>query len=154
MKDRRRLSSLDTLTPQERSKRMGRVRAKGSKAEIAVRGIVHGLGYRYRLHAKDLPGKPDIVFRKRKKIIFVHGCFWHRHEGCCRARFPKSPETADWWRVKLLGNEERDVRTREALRGLGWDILVIWECETEDTARVEALVTAFLGPRPHPEKTC
>ena len=115
-------SSLDTLSQKERSARMALVRNKGSKAEMAVRRMIHGLGYRYRLHAKELPGRPDIVFRPRKKAIFVHGCFWHRHSGCPRARFPISPETAQFWKDKLLGNARRDRRNVAALKSQGWDV--------------------------------
>jgi len=137
-------SSLDTLSRKERSARMALVRNKGSKAELAIRRMIHGLGYRYRLHAKELPGKPDIVFRPRKKAIFVHGCFWHRHPGCPRARFPKSPETAEFWRDKLLGNVRRDRRNIAALESQGWDVMVVWECEAEKPELLEDVVREFL----------
>ena len=123
---------------------MALVRNKGSKAELAIRRMIHGLGYRYRLHAKELPGKPDIVFRPRKKAIFVHGCFWHRHPGCPRARFPKSPETAEFWRDKLLGNVRRDRRNIAALESQGWDVMVVWECEAEKPELLEDVVREFL----------
>jgi len=143
-KDQSPKSSLDTLTWSQRSQRMSLVRGKGSKAEKAVRRAAHQLGYRYRLHSRTLPGRPDLVFRSRKKVIFVHGCFWHIHEGCSRARFPKSPETADWWRRKLLGNVERDTLTLRELRDQGWEVFVIWECETENREQLEALIREFL----------
>ena len=138
-------SSLDSLTVRERSERMSRIRSKDTKPEIRVRRLVHGLGYRYRLHASDLPGRPDLVFRPRRKVIFVHGCFWHRHEGCSRNRIPKSPERQEFWRAKLDGNACRDRVNQTALRELGWDVLVIWECETKDVDRLANEITAFLG---------
>lgn len=140
-----RRASLDTLTAAERSRRMGRVRSKDTKPELQVRRLVHGLGYRYRLHATDLPGRPDIVFRPRRKAVFVHGCFWHRHEGCSRNRLPKSPERHDFWRNKLDGNAKRDRRNQAALREMGWDVLVIWECETSRVDTLAEKITAFLG---------
>lgn len=136
---------LDPLTVRERSERMSRIRSKDTKPEMLVRRIVHGLGYRYRLHASDLPGRPDLVFRPRRKVIFVHGCFWHRHEGCSRNRIPKSPERQEFWRAKLDGNARRDRLNQAALREKGWDVLVIWECETKDVDRLVKEVTAFLG---------
>ncbi|WP_419940320.1 very short patch repair endonuclease [Candidatus Palauibacter sp.] len=138
-------SSLDTLTVRERSERMSRIRSRDTKPEMRVRRLVHGLGYRYRLHSEDLPGRPDLVFRPRRKVIFVHGCFWHRHEGCSRNRTPKSPERRDFWREKLDGNAQRDRLNEAALRRLGWEILVIWECETKDLDPLAERVRAFLG---------
>ena len=137
--------SLDTLTARQRSERMSRVRSKDTKPELRVRRLVHGLGYRYRLHAKELPGCPDLVFRPRRKVIFVHGCFWHRHEGCSRNRIPKSPERQELWRDKLDGNARRDQVNQTALREMGWAVLVIWECETNDVDRLAKEVRAFLG---------
>ena len=124
---------------------MSRVRSKDTKPELRVRRLVHGLGYRYRLHGRDLPGSPDLVFGPRRKVIFVHGCFWHRHEGCSRSRIPKSPERRAFWREKLDGNARRDRENQEALRRMGWRVLVIWECETSDLARLTSRVSAFLG---------
>lgn len=138
-------SSLDTLSPSERSERMSRIRNKDTNPEMRVRRLVHSLGYRYRLHRKDLPGRPDLVFSSRRKAIFVHGCFWHRHPGCPRCRFPKSPETADFWREKLLGNEKRDHINQAELLEIGWSVLVIWECETEDPQKLKALIRDFFG---------
>ena len=137
--------SLDTLTARQRSERMSRVRSKDTKPELRVRRLVHGLGYRYRLHAKDLPGCPDLVFRPRRKVLFVHGCFWHRHEGCSRNRIPKSPERQEFWRDKLDRNARRDQVNQTALRKMGWAVLVIWECETKDVDRLTKEVRAFLG---------
>lgn len=132
----------DTLTQAERSERMGRIRNKDSKGEIAVRRLVHALGYRYRLHVSDLPGKPDLVFAKRKKIIFFHGCFWHRHD-CHLGRLPKS--RLDFWLPKLEKNRQRDEFNRAALAALGWDQLVVWECQLEDMDALRERLIEFLG---------
>ncbi len=124
---------------------MSRIRSRDTKPEMRVRRLVHGLGYRYRLHSEDLPGRPDLVFRPRRKVIFVHGCFWHRHEGCSRNRTPKSPERRSFWRDKLDGNARRDRTNEVALRRIGWEILIIWECETKDLDPLAERVRAFLG---------
>jgi DNA mismatch endonuclease (patch repair protein) len=134
---------VDTLTKQERSERMGRVKGADTKPEMVVRRLVHAMGYRYRLHGRDLPGKPDIVFRSRKKVIFVHGCFWHRHPGCKLARIPKT--RLDFWVPKLEGNRERDIRNQQALGQMGWRYLVIWECEIGDRGDLENRILEFLG---------
>ncbi|MGO7445148.1 very short patch repair endonuclease [Rhizobium ruizarguesonis] len=119
----------DTLTPAERSERMSRIRGKDSKPEIVVRRLAHGMGFRYRLHRKDVPGKPDLVFGNRKKVIFVHGCFWHKHgDSSCRlARLPKS--RLDFWGPKLARNAARDAENSARLKALGWGEMVVWECE-------------------------
>jgi len=132
----------DTLTPNERSKRMSLIRGKDSSPEMKLRRLVHGMGFRYRLHVKDLPGKPDLVFPSRRAVIFMHGCFWHRHPGCKLARMPKSK--LDFWRPKLEGNRERDLRNQEMLKKLGWHVLVIWECEMENVEKVSNKVREFL----------
>lgn len=124
---------------------MSRIRSKDTKPEMRVRRLVHGLGYRYRLHASDLPGSPDLAFRPRRKVIFVNGCFWHRHEGCPRNRIPQSPERHEYWRNKLNRNVRRDQLSEAALRAMGWSVLVIWECETKDLDSLVARVEAFLG---------
>ena len=134
---------MDTLTPRERSERMSLVRGKDTSTEMVVRRIVHGLGFRYRLHARDLPGKPDMVFRSRRKIIFVHGCFWHRHAKCALARIPKSRH--DFWIPKLEGNRLRDIKNRKKLRTGGWDVMTIWECELRDHATMTRKVLDFLS---------
>ena len=133
---------MDTLTPAERSARMALVRAKDTKPELMVRRFVHGMGYRYRLHRRDLPGTPDIVFPGRSKVIFVHGCFWHRHARCALARLPKS--RGDFWLPKLTANAERDARNGRALRRLGWGVLTIWECQLRDTAALANRIRRFL----------
>jgi DNA mismatch endonuclease (patch repair protein) len=133
---------MDTLTPAERSARMALVRAKDTKPELMVRRFVHGMGYRYRLHRRDLPGTPDMVFPGRGKVIFVHGCFWHRHARCALARLPKS--RGDFWLPKLTANAERDARNGRALRQLGWGVLTIWECQLRDTAALANRIRRFL----------
>lgn len=122
---------LDTLSPEGRSERMSRVRNKNTKPELRVRRLIHGMGYRYRLHRKDIPGRPDLVFPSRKRVIFVHGCFWHRHPHCGLARLPKSRR--EFWVPKLEGNRTRDLANQHKLHELGWKVLVVWECQT--TAR-------------------
>ena len=124
---------------------MARIRSKDTKPEMRVRRLAHGMGYRYRLHARDLPGQPDLVFRPRRKAIFVHGCFWHRHEGCPRNRSPKSPERREYWRTKLNGNVQRDRRNIDALESMGWATLVVWECETTDADRLSERLRSFLA---------
>lgn len=135
---------MDTLTPEQRSERMSRVKNCGSKAERLVRSLAHAMGYRFRLHSGQLPGKPDLVFPGRKKVIFVHGCFWHRHPdpNCRLARMPKSRQ--DFWMPKLEGNRLRDVRIQEQLAALGWRSLTLWECELRDTASLRNKIRTFL----------
>lgn len=133
---------VDSLSPGERSEIMARVRSKHMRPEITVRKLVFGLGYRYRLHAKDLPGHPDLVFRPRKKVIFVHGCFWHRHAHCALARMPKS--RLEFWEPKLEGNRQRDEKNSRALAREGWKVLTIWECELTDTDSLGRRIRRFL----------
>lgn len=122
---------------------MGRVRSKNTKPEMVVRRLVHSLGFRYRLHRGDLPGKPDLVFPSRRKIIFVHGCFWHRHSRACPlTRLPKSK--LDFWRAKLEKNRIRDRENFRLLRKAGWAILVVWECEVGDLDEMTSRIVAFL----------
>ena len=127
---------MDTLSPEERSKRMSLVRSQDTKPEMRVRRLAHALGYRYRLHYKSLPGRPDLVFPSRKRVIFVHGCFWHQHPGCRRAVLPAS--RLDYWLPKLAGNQSRDAAARAALEAAGWQVAELWECalSTEASARV------------------
>ena len=133
---------LDPLTADQRSELMSRIRSKDTKPEMRVRRLVHGMGYRYRLHAKELPGRPDLVFRPRRKVIFVHGCFWHRHDGCARATTPKT--RTSYWEDKFHKNIVRDRRTLLDLAELGWDAIVVWECETGDLERLAAELARFL----------
>lgn len=119
-------------------------KSKNSNPEMTVRRLVHGMGYRYRLHRNDLPGKPDIVFPSRHKILFIHGCFWHQHEaaGCRGSRIPKT--RVAYWQPKLMRNRERDEHTIIELNRSGWDVLVIWECWLNDLARTANVLSAFL----------
>lgn len=124
---------------------MSRVRGKDTGPEMIVRRLVHALGYRYRLHKKDLPGHPDLVFASRRKAIFVHGCFWHRHadSACKLARLPKSRQ--DFWVPKLEANAARDIKNQAKLREMGWDVLVIWECELKDRTFLQCRLESFLS---------
>lgn len=124
---------------------MQAVKGKDTKPEMTVRRMLHGMGYRYRLHRKDLPGKPDIVFGPRKKAIFVHGCFWHHH-GCSKGQFPKS--RLDYWKPKLEENVERDRTKMEQLESLGWKVLVVWQCEIADTEGLSKRLRDFVGDGP------
>lgn len=135
---------MDTLTSQERSERMARVRSRDTKPELVVRRLAHALGYRFRLHRRDLPGRPDIVFPGRRKVILVHGCFWHRHPDpdCKLARMPKS--RPEFWGPKLAGNRARDERDIALLRDLGWDVLEVWECEIKSRDDLARRITLFL----------
>ena len=121
---------------------MSRVRSKDMRPEMAVRKLVFSLGYRYRLHGRDLPGRPDLVFRRWRKVIFVHGCFWHRHPNCALARMPKS--RLDFWQPKLERNRERDANNKRALQREGWKVLTVWECELTDSRRLEKRIRRFL----------
>src|SRR5690242_13946519 len=122
---------------------MGRVRSKDTKPELLVRTLVHGMGFRYRLHDRSLPGNPDLVFPGRGKIIFVHGCFWHRHGTSCQyTRWPKSK--LDFWRPKLEQNHQRDKMVGRKLRRLGWRVLIVWECQLKNGATLARRVRAFL----------
>ena len=134
----------DTVTPQRRSEIMSHIRAKGMKPEMTVRRITHAMGYRYRLHRKDLPGKPDLVFAGWRKVIFVHGCFWHRHAdpSCKIARLPQS--NRDYWLPKLKRNAARDTEHQSRLAELGWDVLVIWECDVEAGNGIADRIREFL----------
>lgn len=118
---------VDQLNQERRSRNMRQIRHKDTKPELIVRRIVTKLGYRYRLHVKSLPGKPDLTFRRIKRVIFVHGCFWHQHSGCREGRVPQS--RTEYWFPKLLRNVERDRSHLAALSAAGWQALIIWECE-------------------------
>ena len=135
---------MDTLTQEERSRRMSLIRNKNSSAEMFVRKLVHSMGYRYRLHRKNLPGSPDLVFVKRRKIIFVHGCFWHRHDDptCKLARLPKS--RLDFWLPKLEGNRQRDDKVKQRLTDSGWKFLIVWECQVLAKTNLQHLLKTFL----------
>lgn len=132
---------MDTLTPPERSRLMSRIHSKNTKPELAVRSLLHRLGYRFRLHRKDLPGRPDIVLPRHRKIILVQGCFWHGHT-CRLASKPKSNE--GYWGPKILANRGRDERNLQALTDLGWSLLEVWECETKNARELECRLSLFM----------
>lgn len=121
---------------------MRRIRKIDTRPELIVRKLAHALGFRFRLHRRDLPGTPDLVFPRLRKAILVHGCFWHQHEGCRLARLPKS--RLDYWLPKLRRNQERDEAARAQLSERGWDALVVWECEVADEAAVRERIRTFL----------
>ena len=134
---------VDTLSPADRSALMARIRGVDTKPELWVRRALHAQGYRFRLHVRGLPGKPDIVFAKRRTAVFVHGCFWHRH-GCKKTTHPKSRR--DYWEDKFASNVARDRRNTEALAADGWRIFVVWECEVEKDQTLLDRLSEFLGP--------
>jgi len=138
---------VDSLSKERRSWNMSRVHSKDTKPELTVRSILHRIGYRFRLHNKALPGKPDIVLAKYHTVIFVHGCFWHQHKNCPDASIPKT--NTSFWEHKLVQNVERDKRTQATLRQLGWKILVVWECETTKPNELINKLHAFLKNQPH-----
>lgn len=132
----------DVLTPEQRRRCMSAIRSVDTEPELAVRSIAHRLGYRFRLHRKDLPGTPDLVFPSRRKVVEVRGCFWHQHPRC---RFATRPSTrADFWAEKFAQNKKRDARNLRQLRKLGWQTLVIWECQTKDKTFVAESLCRFL----------
>lgn len=127
----------------KRSALMSRVRAKDSSPEMRVRRTAHGLGYRFRLHSRQLPGTPDLVLPGLRKVIFVNGCFWHQHPGCPRATTPKT--RTEYWSRKFEANRVRDARVTSKLQAMGWEVLVIWECETFDTEQLARWLATHLG---------
>jgi DNA mismatch endonuclease (patch repair protein) len=133
---------MDTVSPEQRSHNMSRVRGKNTGLELKVRSLLHGLGYRYRLHRKDLPGTPDIVFSGRRSVIFIHGCFWHGHS-CARAALPTN--NRQFWETKIGRNTERDCRTLDRLQDAGWNVLTVWQCETRDETALRTRLVDFLG---------
>lgn len=133
---------VDKLDPARRSENMRRIRSKGMAPEVFVRRLVHGLGFRFRLHRKDLPGKPDLVLPRLKKVVLVHGCFWHQHSACREGRMPGT--RLEYWKPKLEGNQARDAANLKALKKAGWTTLVVWECETKDQERLTRRLRRFL----------
>jgi DNA mismatch endonuclease, patch repair protein len=127
----------DHLSPKRRSWNMSRIRGKNTAPEKRVRSLLHRLGYRFRLHGKKLPGRPDVVLAKHKTVIFVHGCFWHRHRGCKNCTTPTNRR--EWWLTKLNGNAARDKVHQRALRKLGWRTTTVWECQTEKPKTLDLL---------------
>ncbi|TGY92424.1 MULTISPECIES: very short patch repair endonuclease [Alphaproteobacteria] len=138
---------VDTRTPAQRRRIMQSVASQNTGPEMVVRRLLHSLGYRYRLHDRRLPGTPDIVFRKKKKAIFVHGCFWHAHD-CPKGRPPRSRE--EFWQEKRKKNTERDARNIAELEVEGWSVLVVWQCETKDRQTLSSRLTAFVDNAENP----
>ena len=137
---------IDRLSPKRRSWLMSRIGSKDTLPELTVRHLLHSMGFRYRLHRSDLPGKPDIVFRSRKIVIFVHGCFWHQHpDPRCPLR-SKPRSNTGYWDAKLERNVERDTENSARLGSLGWRTLTVWECEIRDSRRLSARLGTLLGP--------
>ena len=131
----------DRFDNSTRSRIMAAVKCVNTKPEITVRKLIHRLGYRYRLHRKDLPGKPDVVFGPKRKAIFIHGCFWHNHD-CSKGKLPKS--NIEFWEPKLKGNRERDEKNIIELNNMGWKILEIWQCEISDIEKLADRIIDFL----------
>ena len=134
------------MDPGQRSAHMAKIKSKNTKPELLLRKALHALGYRYRLHDKKLPGKPDLVFPSRKKVIFVNGCFWHGHDCPVGSRLPKS--NTEFWRDKRTKNQARDRRQLTQLDAMGWQSLVVWECDVKPSQGVPAQVTEYLGKSP------
>lgn len=135
---------VDSIDQTARSAVMAKVRGKDTRPELIVRKLLFAAGYRYRLHVRTLPGSPDLVFPSRRKVVFVHGCFWHRHDHCALARMPKS--RVEFWNNKLNGNKARDARICDVLSQAGWQVLVIWECDLGDLGELRTKLQDFLGP--------
>ena len=136
---------VDHVTPAVRSRIMASVRSKGTKPEMAVRQALHRRGYRYRLHRNDLPGRPDLTFVAKRKVLFINGCFWHLHAGCSKAKVPGSNRA--FWTQKLERNRRRDSENVAALQDLGWDSMTVWECELKIFDPALDRIALFLGPR-------
>lgn len=133
---------MDIVSPEKRSRMMAGIKGKNTKPEMVVRKIVHAMGFRFRLHRKDLPGSPDLVFPSLRRVIFVHGCFWHHHPGCKFAYTPKT--NAQFWLAKLEGNTRRDALALKMLDALGWEVLIVWECEISDQSALALKLNSFL----------
>jgi DNA mismatch endonuclease (patch repair protein) len=136
---------MDKLSSERRSFNMSRIRAVDSGPELLLRRLLHALGYRYRLYAPNLPGRPDIVFTKKRKIIFVHGCFWHSHLDCRESHVPKT--NLGYWGPKLSRNSERDRKNVAALEAQGWEVLILWECQLADRLLAERILRSLGPPR-------
>ena len=138
----------DRISEERRSYNMRRIKSSNTAVELAVRRMIHGMGYRYRLHDRALPGTPDIVFRRRRKVIFVHGCFWHQHPAanCLDSRVPKS--NTGYWGPKLARTQQRDAANQQTLSESGWKFLIVWECELRDAAALSARIKEYLDA-PH-----
>lgn len=137
---------VDHISPERRSWLMSRVKGKHTSPEVRVRSVAHKLGYRFRLHRNDLPGKPDLVFPKHRVALFVHGCFWHRHPGCQKASVPKTH--SEYWTAKFHANIMRDERVKKELEGGGWGVALIWECETKSDKALRRKLNDIFGHSP------
>lgn len=135
---------MDVMTPEQRSYNMSRIGSRDTKPEKLVRTLLHNLGYRFRLHRKDLPGSPDIVLPKYKSVFFVHGCYWHRHEDCRYATIPRT--NTDFWLKKFARNVERDKEACRRLNEMGWKVMVVWECETKNPVQLSARLQSCFEP--------
>jgi DNA mismatch endonuclease (patch repair protein) len=133
----------DVFAPEKRSWLMSHIKGKNTKPEIKVRKMIYSMGYRYRLNVKELPGKPDIVLRNRRKVIFVHGCYWHGHKDCSRAHRPSS--NIDFWNDKIEANMRRDEKVIRELKAAGWSVFIVWECQLRHAEEVEKRLRDFLG---------
>ncbi|MFC1829861.1 very short patch repair endonuclease [Thermodesulfobacteriota bacterium] len=133
---------MDIISKEKRSWNMSRIKGKNTKPELVVRSFLHKMGYRFRLHRKDLPGKPDIVLKKYNTVIFVHGCFWHRHKDCKYAYMPKS--RVKFWKEKFAGTIKRDREHQKQLREISWNVKTIWECETHNLETLKAKLEDIL----------
>ncbi|WP_316210012.1 DNA mismatch endonuclease Vsr [Bradyrhizobium sp. SZCCHNR3054] len=131
------------ISREHRSALMGRIKGRNTGPELTVRRLLHAMGYRFRLHAQDLPGKPDVVFRRRRVAVFVHGCFWHRHD-CGLAYVPKT--RSEFWQRKFDGNIARDIRNKRELEAAGWKVVLIWECQLDDLSSLARRFAKALGP--------
>jgi len=134
---------MDKISTERRSWNMSRIQAKNSRPEVAVRHLLHRMGYRFRLHISSLPGRPDIVLPKYRSVVFVNGCFWHRHPGCKYAYVPKS--RLDFWTRKFEGNTSNDRKVIEELKALGWKVVTIWECEVKDKEELAERLASGIG---------
>lgn len=132
----------DVFSPEKRSWIMSRVKGRDTRPELIVRSMIHRMGFRFRVHRRDLPGNPDIVLPKHRKIIFVHGCFWHGHPGCPRAKRPATNK--EFWNAKIDANIERDKRVQRELQSMGWDVLVVWQCGIREQSKLLLKLEGFL----------
>lgn len=133
---------MDVFTKEKRSLIMSKVKGKNTKPELIVRSLLHRMGYRFRLHRFDLPGNPDIVLPRYKKAIFIHGCFWHGHKTCSRSKRPST--NTMFWNKKLSNNIRRDIRHLNDLKNLGWEVLVVWECQVKNGDGIKNILEGFI----------